>query len=145
MSTLYLVRGLPGSGKSSFGARLAPQVFSADDYFMVDGRYQFDPGKLSDAHASCLWRTGAWLEDRYTAHVAVANTFPRRWELEPYLQLAAAGGHELFVVDLYDGGLTDEQLAARNVHGVPVTTIANMRARWEHNWRAGNPLPPWQR
>jgi len=35
------------------------------------------------------------------------------------------------IIDLYDGGLTNDQLAARNVHKVPVVVIARMRARWE--------------
>lgn len=33
---LILVRGLPGSGKSSFGNLISNDVLSADDYFIGD-------------------------------------------------------------------------------------------------------------
>jgi hypothetical protein len=64
-------------------------------------------------------------------HVVVANTFTQRWELEPYLRMAKDIGATVVVVDVFDAGLSDEALATRNVHGVPVQSIAAMRARWE--------------
>ena len=42
---LYLVRGLPGSGKSTFAKKLVHSDFlvcEADKYFMVNGEYKFD-------------------------------------------------------------------------------------------------------
>jgi hypothetical protein len=32
---------------------------------------------------------------------------------------------------LFDAGLSDEQLAERNLHGVPVAQIKKMRDRWD--------------
>ena len=49
------------------------------------------------------------------------------------------------VIDLFDGGVTDEQLVARGEHGVPVAGIRQMRARYEHCWRTGDPRAPWDR
>jgi hypothetical protein len=52
------------------------------------------------------------------------------------------------VVDVFDGGLTDEDLAARNVHGVPLAGIRAMRARWETDLLAAQnnePRAPWER
>jgi adenylate kinase family enzyme len=40
------MRGLPGSGKSTKAKELAGEqglVFSTDDFFMVNGKYIFDP------------------------------------------------------------------------------------------------------
>ena len=54
-------------------------------------------------------------------------------------------GAELVVHDVYDGGQTDETLAERNVHGVPLEAIQRMRARYESDWENGNPMPPWAR
>ena len=136
---LFLVRGLPGSGKSDVAASLGPSV-SADDYFMQEGRYAFDPRQLRQAHAWCLARAGQMCDD--LTEVVVANTFSQRWEMEPYLRLAGEGNIRVHVVDLFDGGLTDDQLHARNVHGVPLRTSMQMRARWEHDWKAGSPCAP---
>ena len=49
------------------------------------------------------------------------------------------------VVDLFDAGLTDAQLAQINSHGVPESQLAIMRGRWEHDWRNGNITAPWLR
>jgi len=43
-------------------------------------------------------------------------------------------GVNLFVVSLFDSGLTDIELYRRNVHEVPLETIQKMRARYEHTW-----------
>jgi hypothetical protein len=71
--------------------------------------------------------------------VFVANTFTMRWEIEPYRLMAMAHGAAFEVIDIFDGGLSDEDLARRNAHGVPTAAIANMRARYEHDWMSGNP------
>ena len=124
--TLYLIRGLPGSGKTTLAHRIAPMVFSADDYFVEeDGVYRYRPDAIKDAHESCYMHTRDVLAAGHR-HVAVANTFSRRWEMGPYRGLADA------VVEIsIETLLTDAELAARCVHGVPVEKIAAMRARWE--------------
>ena len=63
--------------------------------------------------------------------VVVDNTHVRRWEWSVVVAAALALGYAVEVVDLFDGGLDDAALAARNQHGVPAQAIAAMRARWE--------------
>jgi Tfp pilus assembly pilus retraction ATPase PilT len=43
---LYLVRGIPGSGKSTFAKTLSGEYYEADMFFMVDGEYKFDVAKI---------------------------------------------------------------------------------------------------
>jgi predicted kinase len=148
-------------------------LFEADDWFYDDeGNYIFDPKDLSKAHQWCQRRT--WTALKAGDSVVVSNTFTCRWELEPYLQMAedhglkATGTDHVFdptrdqngitvglhdrygsprlrVLNVFDGKLSDEQLAARNIHGVPLTAIKRMRDRFEHDWESGHPLPPWER
>lgn len=144
MATLFLIRGLPGSGKSTLASVLNVPSFAADDFFVgEDGQYRFDPAQLGAAHAQCQGRTRSALGEG--ASCAVANTFTQRWELEPYFIMARETGARVVVVDLFDAGLDDAALAERNEHGVPVAGIAAMRSRYEHDWGAGNPVPPWER
>tara|TARA_Y100000310_G_scaffold93161_1_gene90722 strand:+ start:172 stop:936 length:765 start_codon:yes stop_codon:yes gene_type:complete len=148
--TLVLLRGLPGSGKNTLGDNLSNVVISADDYFMVDGKYQFDGSKLGAAHADCLERTKAALRDAPDGGVVVvANTFSQHWEMAPYLYMADNGLPDFMpdlilntVVDLFDSGLTDEELEERNSHGVPLQGIQRMRSRWEHDWKKGRMTSP---
>lgn len=141
--TLYLIGGLPGSGKSTLARELTETYTEADLYFMRDpnnpqwndddaadrGVYQFDPCRLSEAHAWCQRMTERLMSQKHEC-VAVANTFTRHWEREPYRALARKYGYQVVWIKV-ETDLTDEELAARNVHGVPAEAIARMRARWE--------------
>ena len=149
MRIVFLVRGLPSSGKTTFAGGLhycgeVPSCFEADSYFYVDGKYKFDPKKLADAHKDCQHRVKRAMEtsDR---NVVISNTFTQRWEMQPYIDMAEALGWQLDVLDLTDGGCADKALHERNVHDVPLITFARMRKGYEHQWSTGNPLPPWER
>jgi predicted kinase len=142
---LILVRGLSGVGKTTVAGMLGHEMVEADMYF-VDrdtGEYNFDPKKLPEAHAWCLGKTRQALVSHGKA--IVSNTFTQRWEMQPYLELAEELGARVHVLDMFDGGLSNEELAARNAHGVPVEAIARMRDRYEHDWVGGDTRPPWER
>ena len=133
---LILIRGLPGSGKTHKAGelrdRIGPRssIMSADDFFYDgDGVYRYDPRLIAQAHADCQVRTMCMLAKGVTS--IVHNNFVQQWEMEPYKAMALLAKAELVVIDLFDAGLSDEQLAARNVHGVPAETIRQMRANYQ--------------
>lgn len=133
-TTLTLVRGLPGVGKTTYATTLAKEsggvVFSADDYFVdADGNYNFNLYRLAAAHEDCESKTISALQ-RGNTNIFVANTFSRPWEMMPYFDAAVRFSTPLTIVTL-TCDLTDEQLEARNVHGVPAEKIATMRSRFE--------------
>ncbi|MBP9839028.1 MAG: hypothetical protein KBC84_10000 [Proteobacteria bacterium] len=50
---LVLMRGLPGSGKSTKAKKIAGNVgvvYSTDDFFMVNGKYMYDSKLIGDNH-----------------------------------------------------------------------------------------------
>jgi predicted kinase len=147
---LTLLRGMPGSGKTSFmwsvvGDMLENVVELATDKWFMDrwGVYKFNGSKLGEYHAACLESARVAMSEG--ERVWVHNTFSCRWEMEPYLVLAKEFSYRVDVIDLYDGGLTDEELHERGEHDVPVENIAKMREHWEPDWKNGNPIPPWER
>lgn len=136
MPTLYILRGLPGSGKSTLGEKLAPgRCIAADDYFMSDGVYKFDIAALGDAHAYCQKRVDSLMSDDFNQDVAVANTSVRFIHLEPYLKLVQKHNwsfqiiHAEFAGKIVDGKISPYQ----NVHGCPDAQIQKMKSQWE-NW-----------
>lgn len=129
MRVLYLIRGLPGSGKTTLANRLAGQanVFSADDWFTLGGTYHFDPAKLSQAHESCRNAVESVMKQG-RGPIAVHNTFSQPWEAEPYWLLAENYEYDVFVIEC--------QNAFENTHNVPLQQIDAMRARWLPLWGA---------
>lgn len=137
MPVITLLRGLPGCGKTTYALSNLRHdtLIEADNYlYTAEGKYLWTPERVVQAHTQAQAELVQALAEGKS--VVVANTFSRHWEIESYLSLAPAH-YTRVVIDLFDGGgLTDEILGARNVHGVPAEKIAAMRARWE-------PLPPY--
>ena len=119
MPELIIIRGITGSGKTTLAKAEYPQHahFEADMFFIKDGEYKFDIKKLGSAHKWCQ----AQVKDSLDAgmDVVVANTFTRKWEMKPYLEM----GHSVKVV-VAKGEFP-------NTHGVPQAVIENMKKRWE--------------
>ena len=132
MKNLYIVRGLPGSGKSTFARSIAKsyQVFEADQYFMKGGKYNFDPTKLKDAHSDCKNRVARRMRENlfnsiFFSNIVVSNTFTQDWEMKFYRNIAKRYGYKVhtIVVENRHGGM--------NVHGVPVDKVQVMEDRFE--------------
>lgn len=124
MKTLFIIRGLPGSGKTTLAKLLAPTANCSADHFMVNekGEYHYDPDKLMFCHDACQETIKNLMRHSF-GPVAVHNTFSRRWEMEPYYDLASRYGYSVHVIET--------QGRWQNVHGVPPERIEEMRARWE--------------
>ena len=123
MKTLYIVRGLPGSGKSSLAKKVTELVYSADDFFTnKKGEYNFNAKLLGKAHEWCWGKVRDAMFIGAEA-VAVANTFTQTWEAEKYYQIAEEYEYSVFVIEC--------QNDFGNVHNVPQESINAMKKRWE--------------
>lgn len=130
---LYIVRGLPGSGKSTFAKTLVGSDFlvcEADKYFMVDGEYKFDATKLKEAHEFCRNMVETYMKDslandQFYRQIAVSNTFTQEWEMQPYFDLAEKYGYTVFTV------IVENRHGGKNIHGVPQEALDRMKNRFE--------------
>lgn len=131
MKELFLIRGCPGSGKSSLAKSIGGVHYEADMYFMEDGEYQFDVTRLKDAHQWCQNSVETVMKGSFcfnvlpVSKVVVSNTFTQEWEMQPYYDLAAKYGYRVhsLIVENRHGGI--------NEHGVPEDKLKLMKKRFE--------------
>lgn len=136
MGKVIIMRGQPGSGKSTYTAKHYPDalVCSADHFFMKNGKYEFDKTKIGQAHAECLKKFVVMVAQGGAAMfhadtIVVDNTNINATEIAPYAALALAYGWELEIITLdVDPAIS----AARNVHEVPASTVKRMHKQMEY-------------
>jgi predicted kinase len=126
MKQLILLRGLPGSGKSTV-AKLFDKAlhFEADMYFLdADGNYHFDASKIKNAHNWCRHSVMDAMKEGHPI-VVVSNTFTQEWEMEVYYLLAEELGYRVISM------IVENRHAGKNIHGCPDDKIEQMKTRFE--------------
>jgi predicted kinase len=126
MKTLYLIRGLPGAGKSTFAEQLSTNICEADMYFMRNGKYEFDLNKLGAAHLWCRDRCEDFMKDGVSS-IVVSNTLTSEKELKPYIELAEK--YEYRVVSV----IIENRHGNKSTHNVPEETLDRMEDRLRSN------------
>lgn len=132
---MYITRGISGSGKSTLAKSLAPKenIFSTDDFFMIDGEYKFDPSQLGKYHKMNQNRVEEAIKNGISP-IVIDNTNTQGWEIKPYVMLADKYG---YAVELKEPNtpwrFDSKELAIKNSHGVPEDSIKRMIDRYQHN------------
>lgn len=137
MKLVYVLRAVPGSGKSTVAdalaesaskAGLSSDVCCADDFFMHDGEYRFDAEKIGNAHLWCQNKFAENIADG-TDVIIVANTSTRSRDVNTYRKPAVDAGYTVFVLTVenwHDG---------KDVHNVPEATKDSMREQLKNSIR----------
>ncbi|CAF3350356.1 unnamed protein product [Rotaria sp. Silwood1] len=136
---MFLMRGLPGSGKSTIVTQLkriyskSVIVCSADNYFIdSQGNYNFNRDKIGEAHLTCQRQTEDACKNNVLA-VIVDNTNIRMDECKPYFQKASNYGYIVIIVEPRTSWKRDTNiLMNRNTHKVPMDII-EARLRTYHS------------
>lgn len=98
---MVIMRGASGSGKSTKASKIKASnqrfvVCSADQYFVKDGIYNFNPALLPEAHAQCIAlsneviKAGLW--------PIIDNTNLEDWNMAIYEELAANANYKVTYV-----------------------------------------------
>lgn len=137
---LIVMRGIPGSGKSTKAKELAGSngvIHSTDDVIEAQGDYNeffkqmfaakdFTP--LSKAHSTNIKNLIKSLKDGVSP-VILDNTNIKQNEPKAAVKAALEMGLDdknINFVDIGTGGLSAKELANRNTHGVPLDKIESM-------------------
>lgn len=119
---IYIMRGIPGSGKSHKASTLNVRIVSADSYFTnQNGEYKFNPHKIVSAHNECIREFLRNID--MNIDMVVDNTNIHPWEISPYISLANAYNHEYEIINI---SCPVELAIKRNKHNVPENVIRRM-------------------
>jgi predicted kinase len=120
MSNLYIIRGLPGAGKTTFAESICDKVVSQDDYHTdADGNYNWKQENIGAAFRYCLGKTRSIMETG--KDVAVANTFINTKSMKRYFKLAKELDYTVFTV------IVENRHDGESVHNVPAETLTSMK------------------
>lgn len=133
---LILIRGLQGSGKSTYARKLLVEnevdcILEIDDYWSAGQKYRYEHNKRTEAHT--------WLKQKICIlldkgiKVAVPEVFELVSELEEYITLATDVGLSYKVYSLHKKLTASEVnlIVGLNIHGVPVSRIQYLNETWE--------------
>ena len=135
MKTLYIIRGIAGSGKTTFANTIVDSiaVCEADQYFVdkETGEYKFNPDEIKIAHQWCkdeVENRMKYNQDTYGldySEIVVSNTFTQEWEMDPYFKLAEKYGYRVFSL------IVENRHGGKNTHGVPDEKVEVMKNRFQ--------------
>jgi predicted kinase len=120
--TLILIRGLPGSGKSTHAKLFNCFHVEADMYHYHDGKYCYENIYQKQAHKWCLDTTEFAMKQGLD--VCVSNTFTQRWEIQPYIDIAKSLRYEIIIIR--------KTSKYNNIHDVPEDAMKRMEERFEN-------------
>ena len=123
--SIIIIRGLPGSGKSTVAELFEnAHICTADDYHMVEDKYDWKPENVSIAHQKCQEKCESLMKIE-SPKIIIANTSTTIKEMNPYYNLATKYGYKIFsiIVENRHGGI--------NIHNVPDEIIDKMKNRFE--------------
>ncbi|KAI5607322.1 NEDD4-binding protein 2 isoform X1 [Silurus asotus] len=128
---LVLLRGAPGSGKTTLARSMLEQnpggiVLSTDEYFTQSGSYHYEPHLLGEAHAWNHRRAKEAFENGI-APIIIDNTNLQCWEMKPYVALAQKHKYKVLFREPNTWWKSKpRELERRTKHGVTKEKIRRM-------------------
>lgn len=128
MLNLIILRGAPGSGKSTFCNKLIERykdyvvtVCSNDQFMFEDGKYKWSEQKLNKAMVLCFIKCIRALEDEHEI-IVIDNTNLTPKYYEKYIIAAEFYGYKVYFCHLKG--------EYQNIHGVSETQVNESRSKY---------------
>lgn len=131
MSKLVILRGIPGSGKSTYAKKLMKYYqdagklvahYEADMFFTHDdGSYHWDPNKVHIAHQWCQRHVSDALDNCDV--VIVANTNIKNSDVRDYIKIAEEKNATYEIIRM--------ETRYTTIHSVPEETMQKMTEKFQ--------------
>jgi predicted kinase len=123
--SLVILRGLPGSGKSSFASLLSKAICSADDYLINrEGEYIWTESRVIQAHEWCERKCERFMKKQISL-VVIDNVSVKSRDMRPYRKLAKEYGYKVYSV------IVENRHKGINTHNVSKEIMKSMRKKFE--------------
>ena len=121
-NSLKLIRGLPGSGKSTYATSQFKDYvhLEADMWHGAMGKYTFESSEVENSHRWCVGSCEFAIRSGH--NVVVSNTFITIPEIAPYFVIADKYGCSIEVISM------KSQYA--RIHDVPGEVLETMKANF---------------
>ena len=130
---VFIMRGTPGCGKTTWCKRMGKEVIcSADDFFVSPaGVYKFDSEWIESAHNECVKKFQSLIESR--SHVIVVdNPNMKKRDYEFYILEAEKAGYTVEIINLMPPTFLKALVKGkRNIHGISEKIISEMYFSYE--------------
>jgi len=135
---VIILRGLPGSGKSHLGRLIKdkeleqggeqPRILALDDYFDVDGKYEYD-AEMEDLYRSNLIKSFKKnIDGGYFQFLIVDSINSEIDHFRSMWSHAKQNGFEVYVCDVECEAST---AVSRNIHGRTEKEVRDLASAWE--------------
>ncbi len=135
--TIFIMRGLPGSGKSVISEVLKKihensAVLSSDDFFVdtKTGEHNFDKERIKEAHEWNFERFKKAIESEIP-NIVIDNSNVKKYHYHHYLDYGQRHNYLVSVVTIPHNDVSDKELTERNIHSVSRETVRRMRKEFE--------------
>lgn len=120
---VYILRAIPGAGKSTLADSLGGVICCADDYFMdQNGNYNFIQEKIGNAHGYCKYRFKEALANN-AERIIVSNTNTEARDVAYYRGLALEAGYIVYVLTV------ENWHNGKDIHNVPDDVKEKMKIK----------------
>jgi tRNA uridine 5-carbamoylmethylation protein Kti12 len=129
MKIAFIMKGLPGSGKSSIAELLyttskSSIIHSTDNYHIVNGKYKFNKERLWEFHETNLEAFKKSCKKGIKV-VICDNTNIKKVFYSNYVKIAKKHGYKVHIITIGDFNAT--ACWKRNKHKVPLKVIRSMK------------------
>lgn len=125
---LFLIRGLPGAGKTTFAEALMQEgdvLVATDDFLMNDqGEYEWSPEKLKEAISLSHTKAQEAMKQG-VSRIFVPAVFDKAEHMQQYYALAGQYGYRVFSI------VVENRHGGTSIHPVSEETIKHFREEFD--------------